>query len=102
MEVKTDASDVFSTKVIVISDGGGSFQPKKPPIKEIENYEGSSVFYSIRDKHKFEDKDIVIAGGGSDPALDWVLTFRLAKSLTLVHRRKEFRQYQIVLIKFMN
>ena len=90
-EVKTDFGDTFSTKVIVIAAGGGSFQPKKPPIKDIEDYEDSSVFYSIRDKDKFKDKDIVIAGGG-DSALDWVLDLHtFAKSLTLVHRRKEFR-----------
>ena len=90
-EVKTDFGDTFSTKVIVIAAGGGSFQPKKPPIKDIEGYEDSSVFYSIRDKDKFKDKDIVIAGGG-DSALDWVLDLHTsAKSLTLVHRRKEFR-----------
>ena len=90
-EVKTDFGDTFSTKVIVIAAGGGSFQPKKPPIKDIELYEGSSVFYSIRDKDKFKDKDIIIAGGG-DSALDWVLDLHdSAKSLTLVHRRKEFR-----------
>ncbi len=66
-EVKTDFGDTFSTKVIVIA------------------------FYSIRDKDKFKDKDIVIAGGG-DSALDWVLDLHTsAKSLTLVHRRKEFR-----------
>ena len=46
-EVKTDFGDTFSTKVIVIAAGGGSFQPKKPPIKDIEDYEDSSVFYSI-------------------------------------------------------
>ena len=90
-EVKTDFGDTFSTKVIVIAAGGGSFQPKKPPIKGIEDYEDSSVFYSIRDKDKFKDKYIVIAGGG-DSALDLVLDLRAsAKSLTLVHRRKEFR-----------
>ena len=90
-EVKTDFGDTFSTKVIVIAAGGGSFQPKKPPIKDIEDYEDFSVFYSIRDKDKFKDKDIVIAGGG-DSALDWVLDLHTsAKSLTLVHRRKEFR-----------
>ena len=90
-EVKTDFGDTFSTKVIVIAAGGGSFQPKKPPIKDIEDYEDSSVFYSIRDKDKFKDKDIVIAWGG-DSALDWVLDLNTsAKSLTLVHRRKEFR-----------
>ena len=90
-EVKTDFGDTFSTKVIVIAAGGGSLQPKKPPIKDIEDYEDFSVFYSIRDKDKFKDKDIVIAGGG-DSALDWVLDLHTsAKSLTLVHRRKEFR-----------
>ena len=90
-EVKTDFGDTFSTKVIVIAAGGGSFQPKKPPIKDIEDYEDSSVFYSIRDKDKFKDKDIVIAGGG-DSALDWALDLHTsAKSLTLLHRRKEFR-----------
>ena len=90
-EVKTDFGDTFSTKVIVIAAGGGSFQPKKPPIKDIEDYENSSVFYSIRDKDKFKNKDIVIAGGG-DSALDWALDLHTsAKSLTLLHRRKEFR-----------
>ena len=90
-EVKTDFGDIFSTKVIVIAAGGGSFQPKKPPIKDIEDYEDSSVFYSIRDKDKFKNKDIVIAGGG-DSALDWALDLHTsAKSLTLLHRRKEFR-----------
>ena len=90
-EVKTDFNETFITKVVVIAAGGGSFQPKKPPIENIEKYEDVSVFYSIRDIKKFYDKNIVIVGGG-DSALDWALNlYESAKSLTLVHRREEFR-----------
>lgn len=90
-EVKTDLNETFITKVIVIAAGGGSFQPKKPPIADIDKYEEKSVFYSIRDKKNFNDKDIVIVGGG-DSALDWALDLHeQANSLTLIHRRKEFR-----------
>ena len=101
-EVKTDFGDTFSTKVIVIAAGGGSFQPKKPPIKDIELYEGSSVFYSIRDKDKFKDKDIVILGGG-DSALDWTIQLNeIAKSLTLIHRRDNFRGSPATVNKVMD
>jgi len=90
-EIKTDFNETFIAKVVVIAAGGGSFQPKKPPIENIEKYEDVSVFYSIRDIKKFSDKDIVIVGGG-DSALDWALNlYESAKSLTLVHRREEFR-----------
>lgn len=87
----TDAGDIFSCKVVVIAAGGGSFQPKRPPVPGIEAYEGSSVFYSVRKMEVFRDQDILIVGGG-DSALDWTINLQpLAKSLTLVHRREEFR-----------
>jgi len=90
-EVKTDSDEIFKTKVVVIAGGGGSFLPKKPPIKEIENFENNSVFYSIKNKEKFNDKNLVIVGGG-DSALDWVLNLEsIAKKITLVHRRDQFR-----------
>ena len=90
-ELKTDSDEVFKTKTIVIAGGGGSFLPKKPPIKEIENFENNSVFYSIKNKEKFRDKDLVIVGGG-DSALDWVLNLEpIAKRITLIHRRDQFR-----------
>lgn len=87
----TDEDEVFHTKVVVIAAGGGSFQPKRPPVEGIEAYEGDSVFYSVRRMEEFRDQDLVIVGGG-DSALDWTLSLApLAKSLTLVHRRDQFR-----------
>jgi len=87
----TDADEVFLTKVVVVAAGGGSFQPKRPPVPGIEEYEGKSVFYSVRQMEAFRGEDLVIVGGG-DSALDWTLNLApLAKSVTLVHRRDEFR-----------
>ena len=85
------AGDVFIAKVVVIAAGGGSFQPKRPPVPGIEAYEGTSVFYSVRRMEDYRGHDLVIVGGG-DSALDWTLNLQpLAKSLTLIHRRDEFR-----------
>ena len=87
----TDAGTTLKCKVVVIAAGGGSFQPKRPPIPGIEAYEDKSVFYAVRRKEAFRDEDLLIVGGG-DSALDWTIDLQpLAKSLTLVHRRPEFR-----------
>jgi thioredoxin reductase (NADPH) len=89
--VTTDRGTVIEAKIIVVAAGGGSFVPKKPPIKGIEAYEGSSVFYAVRKKDVFKDKTLVIAGGG-DSALDWTINLEpLAKRIILIHRRDEFR-----------
>ena len=90
-ELRTDGGLVFRSKVIVVAAGGGSFQPKKPPIPGIDAYEGTSVFYSIKKMEAFRGKDILIVGGG-DSALDWTLNLHpLANSMTLLHRRDDFR-----------
>jgi thioredoxin reductase (NADPH) len=87
----TDAGKEFLAKVVVIAAGGGSFTPKRPPLAGIESYEGTSVFYSVRKIEQMRGHDVVIVGGG-DSALDWTLNLApVAKSLTLVHRRDEFR-----------
>jgi thioredoxin reductase (NADPH) len=87
----TDIGTVFECKVLVIAAGGGSFTPKRPPLPGIERYEGTSVFYSVRKMDAFRDRDVLIVGGG-DSALDWTLNLQpVAKSLTLLHRRAEFR-----------
>ena len=87
----SDAGTAFECKVVVIAAGGGSFTPKRPPLPGIKQYEGTSVFYSVRKMDAFKDKDVLIVGGG-DSALDWTPNLQpVAKSLTLVHRRSEFR-----------
>jgi thioredoxin reductase (NADPH) len=89
--VTTDRGQVFEVKVIVVAAGGGSFQPKRPPIPGIEAYEGASVFYAVRQMEAFRGKRILIVGGG-DSALDWTLNLApIASHLTLLHRRGEFR-----------
>jgi thioredoxin reductase (NADPH) len=90
-ELHTDGGMVFRTKIVVIAAGGGSFMPKKPPIPGIDAYEGTSVFYSVKKMEAFRGRDILIVGGG-DSALDWTLNLQpLAKSMTLLHRRDDFR-----------
>lgn len=90
-QVTTDLDTVLQAPVLIIAAGGGSFMPKKPPIEGIADYEGTSVFYAVRNREQFKDKRIVIAGGG-DSALDWTNNLHpLVKNLTLVHRRDDFR-----------
>ena len=88
----TDMGTVLDAPVLIIAAGGGSFVPKRPPIPGIEGYEETgSVIYSVRRMETLRGKDLIIAGGG-DSALDWTVNLApLAKSLTLVHRRDEFR-----------
>lgn len=87
----TDAGEAFLTKLVVIAAGGGSFTPKRPPLEGIEAFEGTSVFYAVRRMQDFAGTDLMIVGGG-DSALDWTLNLQpLARSLTLLHRRDEFR-----------
>ena len=89
--ITTDRGKVFEAKAVVIAAGGGSFQPKRPPIPGIEPYEGKSVHYAVRKMDAFRDKRLLIIGGG-DSALDWTLNLQpIAKRLTLVHRRDDFR-----------
>ena len=90
-QLTTDAGLVITAPVLVIAAGGGSFVPKRPPIPGIEAFEGTSVFYAVRRIEEFRGRHIVIAGGG-DSALDWTVNLApIAGSLTLLHRRPEFR-----------
>ena len=87
----TDLGKRFECKIVIIAAGGGSFTPKRPPLPGIEAYEDKSVFYSVRKMENFRGRDVLIVGGG-DSALDWTLNLQpVVKSLTLVHRRAEFR-----------
>jgi thioredoxin reductase (NADPH) len=76
---------------VAIAGGLGSFEPRKPLIADIEFYENKGVEYFVRDPELFRNKKIVIAGGG-DSALDWsIFLSDVASSVTLIHRRNEFR-----------
>lgn len=89
--LKTDLETTIEAPVICIAAGGGSFQPKKPPIEGVDAFENTSVFYAVRQKDKFRNKTLIIAGGG-DSAVDWALALQpLVKKLSVIHRRPDFR-----------
>ncbi len=87
----TDMGTTIQAPVICVAAGGGSFQPKKPPIQGIDSFEDQSIFYAVRQKERFKDKTILIAGGG-DSAVDWALNLHpIAKKVSVIHRRPDFR-----------
>ncbi len=88
--VKTSNNKNFIAPNIMIAGGVGSFEPRKLSLKEAEKYEGKSLFYSVKNKEKFKNKNITIFGGG-DSALDWALELSKFSKINLVHRRDEFR-----------
>ncbi|REH56436.1 thioredoxin reductase (NADPH) [Tenacibaculum gallaicum] len=89
--VTTNKGTKHQAPVVAIAGGLGSFEPRKPPIPNIANFEDKGVEYMIKEPELYRDKDVVIAGGG-DSALDWsIFLTDVAKSVTLIHRRNEFR-----------
>ena len=75
----------------MIAGGLGSFEPRKPLIKNVDRFEGFGLEYFIKEPNLFRDKKVVIAGGG-DSALDWTIVLsEIASEVTLIHRRSEFR-----------
>lgn len=90
-EITTDQGKSWQTKTVLIAGGAGCFQPKRPDIPDIENYEGQSVFYHVQKQKDFKDKRIVIAGGG-DSAVDWAIALtEVAREVHVIHRRAQFR-----------
>ena len=89
--VTTNKGTKHHAPIVAIAGGLGSFEPRKPPIPNIADFEDKGVEYIIRDPELYRGKDVVIAGGG-DSALDWsIFLTDVASSVTLVHRRNEFR-----------
>jgi thioredoxin reductase (NADPH) len=99
--VKTAKNKVFHAKTIFVAGGVGSFQPRKIRLAELENFEDSNVHYRVRNPEQFAGKDLVILGGG-DSALDWAVALAEdANSMTIVHRRPEFRGAQATVDQLM-
>ncbi|MEL4306709.1 NAD(P)/FAD-dependent oxidoreductase [Joostella sp. CR20] len=89
--VTTNKGTKHQAKVVAIAGGLGSFEPRKPQLENIEKFEDNGVEYIIRDPEIYRDKKVAIAGGG-DSALDWsIFLADVAKEVTLIHRRNEFR-----------
>ena len=90
--VTTSENNQFKAKNVFIAAGAGSFEPRRPPnIKNPDKYMGKGVSYSVKDKGFYSNKNLIIFGGG-DSALDWSIELAdIASSVTLVHRRDEFR-----------
>ncbi len=90
-DILTSAGTRFDAGAVIIAAGLGSFQPRRLMVPEAERFEGKQIHYRVRNAADFHGRDLLIAGGG-DSALDWTLEFcGKARSLTLVHRRTEFR-----------
>ena len=89
--LETDKGTKIIAPVIAIAGGLGVFEPRKPPLDNIEKYEDKGIEYIIKDPEFYRNKNVIIAGGG-DSALDWTIFLaNVAKKVTLVHRRNEFR-----------
>lgn len=93
--VATSKGTQFVSKTVFIAGGVGAFQPRTLKVEGLDRFEGSQLFYRVKDPALFAGKDLVIAGGG-DSAVDWALHFaqegpQQAGSVILIHRRDEFR-----------
>lgn len=91
LAVITSNGTKIKCKAVIIAAGNGIFEPNRPPLDGILEYENKSVFYSISKISHFKDKTVVIAGGG-DSAVDWAIELsKVTKKIYVIHRRKEFR-----------
>lgn len=89
--VTTNRKTVHKAKVIAIAGGLGCFEPRKPPISNLDEFEDQGVEYIVKDPEFYRNKRVVLAGGG-DSALDWTIFLAdIAQKVTLVHRRAGFR-----------
>lgn len=91
--VTTDKGTEHQAPVVIIAGGLGAFQPRKPPVENLTHFEDKGVEYIIRDPSTYQDRKVVVAGGG-DSALDWSIYLvenEIAAELCLVHRRASFR-----------
>ncbi len=91
--ITTDKRSI-TTKSVLITAGVGSFSPNKLNIPVQEKYENNGVYYFVKQKEFFRNKNLLIVGGG-DSAVDWALNLKdVTRSITLIHRRDQFRAHE--------
>ncbi|MBQ4875110.1 MAG: NAD(P)/FAD-dependent oxidoreductase [Rickettsiaceae bacterium H1] len=89
--VKLDSGEVIECRAVIIAGGCGSFEPNKPMVNNLADFEANNIHYMVENKARFAKKDIVIAGGG-DSAVDWAISLvDIARKIHVVHRRNKFR-----------
>ena len=89
--VTTNKGTQHNAPIVAIAGGLGSFEPRKPSIDHLQDFEDKGVAYMIKDPEIYRGKKVVIAGGG-DSALDWAIFLsEVASEVILIHRRNEFR-----------
>lgn len=90
----TTNQEIHYTKTVIITAGNGAFQPRKLELENARDYEGKNLHYFINDMNYFQNKKVVIFGGG-DSAVDWALMLEpIAEKVTIVHRRDKFRAHE--------
>ncbi|RKQ29591.1 NAD(P)/FAD-dependent oxidoreductase [Oceanobacillus halophilus] len=94
LKLTSNTGEIHLTKTMIITAGNGAFQPRRLNIGESEEFEGVNLHYYVRDMNQFEGQHVVLLGGG-DSAVDWALMLEpIAKKVTLVHRRDQFRAHE--------
>jgi thioredoxin reductase (NADPH) len=89
-----NATDSHLTRTVIITAGIGAFEPNKLDRPGVAEYVDHGVYYFVKDKRPFRDKNILIIGGG-DTAIDWALNLKdWAKNITIIHRRDQFRAHE--------
>ncbi|SDM13552.1 NAD(P)/FAD-dependent oxidoreductase [Sediminibacillus halophilus] len=101
-KMTTNTNDVHYTRTIIITAGNGAFQPRRLTIEGIEAFEGINLNYYVEDMNKYAGERVLLCGGG-DSAVDWALMLEpIAKEVTLVHRRDNFRAHEHSVEKLLN
>jgi len=101
-ELTTDKGTKHLSKAVLVAAGVGAFSPNKLEAKGASEYEGRGVYYFVKDRGAFKNKNLLIVGGG-DSAVDWALNIKdIAKRITLVHRRDVFRAHEGSVIALKN
>jgi len=94
LQLTSNTGEIHRTKTMIITAGNGAFQPRRLNIGSSELFEGNNLHYYVKDMNQFKDQHVLLLGGG-DSAVDWALMLeKIAKKVTIAHRRNQFRAHE--------